>query len=50
MRLRLIKEELNEISKQIIEAAIEVHHTLGPGLLDAAYEACLEYELSQTPM
>lgn len=37
----------NEISHTIIGAAIEVHRTLGPGLLERAYEACLIYELKQ---
>lgn len=41
------RSELNEISGQIIGAAIEVHRTLGPGLLESAYEVCLAYELSQ---
>jgi len=29
----------------IIEAAIEVHRALGPGLLESAYEECLCHEL-----
>ena len=29
----------------VIGLAIEVHKTLGPGLLESAYEACLCYEL-----
>ena len=41
------RAELNEISEQILGAAIEVHRTLGPGLLESAYEVCLAYELSQ---
>ncbi|MEN9399680.1 MAG: nuclease superfamily [Bacteroidota bacterium] len=32
--------ETNEITKTIIGAAIEVHRTLGPGLLESTYEAC----------
>jgi GxxExxY protein len=36
---------LNETSERIIGASIAVHRSLGPGLLEAAYEACLEYEL-----
>ncbi|MCI0700915.1 MAG: GxxExxY protein [Planctomycetia bacterium] len=40
-----MKEKLNAISESIIGAAIAVHRELGPGLLEAAYEACLEYEL-----
>ncbi len=37
---------LNELSQAIIGAAIEVHRTLGPGLLESAYEECLGKELS----
>jgi GxxExxY protein len=37
--------ELNEITRQIIGCAIEVHKKLGPGLLESAYEECLSYEL-----
>ncbi len=36
----------NEIAKVIVEAAIEVHRTLGgPGLLESVYEEALVYEL-----
>jgi GxxExxY protein len=38
-------ERANELSNQIIGAAIEVHRFLGPGLLESAYQACLEQEL-----
>ncbi|MFG0241605.1 MAG: GxxExxY protein [Phycisphaerales bacterium JB054] len=34
------------LTRDIIGAAIEVHKTLGPGLLESAYEACLAKELS----
>ena len=37
--------EINEITGQVLDAAIKVHQTLGPGLLESAYEACLIYEL-----
>ena len=37
--------EVNEISGQIVDAAVKVHSKLGPGLLESAYEACLIYEL-----
>jgi len=35
----------NEITHEIIGAAIEVHKHLGPGLLESAYEECLFHEL-----
>ncbi|MGV3486446.1 MAG: GxxExxY protein [Planctomycetaceae bacterium] len=37
--------EINEITGQIIDAAMKVHTALGPGLLESAYEACLAHEL-----
>ncbi len=38
----------NEISKLILNAAIEVHRTLGgPGLLESVYEESLAWELNQ---
>ncbi len=40
--------EENEISKIILDSAIEVHRLLGgPGLLESVYEQALVYELSQ---
>lgn len=39
------KQHLNEITNRIIGAAIKVHKTLGPGLLESAYLACLALEL-----
>jgi GxxExxY protein len=41
-RSKLLHEALTE---KIIGAAIEVHRTLGPGLLESAYEECLCHEL-----
>ena len=41
-RRELILEDLTE---EILGAAIEVHRTLGPGLLESAYEECLCHEL-----
>jgi GxxExxY protein len=39
------RAELNRISRDIIDSAIKIHTVLGPGLLESAYEACLEHEL-----
>jgi GxxExxY protein len=36
-----------EVSGAIITAAMKVHTELGPGLLESAYLACLQYELRQ---
>ena len=41
------KDRLDEITRRIIGAAIEVHRHLGPGLLESAYESCLVFELKQ---
>jgi len=38
----------NEISKIIFDCALKVHKSLGPGLLESAYEECLFYELKKT--
>ena len=39
------KRDDSTLTGKIIGAAIEVHRTLGPGLLESAYEACLMHEL-----
>jgi GxxExxY protein len=39
------RAHLNKITSDIIGAAIRVHCHLGPGLLENAYQACLEQEL-----
>ena len=38
-------EPADQLSKEVIGAAIEVHRTLGPGLLESIYEKCLMREL-----
>jgi|SRR3989339_321017 len=37
----------NEISHKIFGAAIELHKTLGPGLLESAYEKALAFDLKE---
>jgi GxxExxY protein len=37
---------VNQLSNEVIGAAIEVHKNLGQGLLGSAYEECLSHELS----
>jgi GxxExxY protein len=36
----------NEITREIIAAAIRIHSVLGPGLLESAYRACMRHELN----
>lgn len=40
--------ELNQITDKVIGCAIEVHRSLGPGLLESAYEECLFFELQKS--
>ena len=37
----------NEITEVIIGCAIKVHKSLGPGLLESAYEECMDYEVAK---
>ena len=39
--------ETDLLTQKVIGCAIEVHKTLGPGLLESSYEQCLMYELNQ---
>jgi GxxExxY protein len=39
------KDELNQLSGAIVDAAMEVHREFGPGLLERVYEASLQREL-----
>lgn len=42
-----IKMDINQLSSQIIKAAIKVHKELGPGLLESVYQACMIIELER---
>ena len=37
----------NEISYKVIGAALEIHKTIGPGLLESAYENALAFDLRE---
>ena len=41
-----MKECNSALTETVIDCAIEVHHTLVPGLLENTYERCLAHESS----
>jgi len=42
-----VSSEVDATARAIVDAAVKVHKTLGPGLLESVYEACLYHELVQ---
>lgn len=38
----------NAIARIVINSGLKIHRSLGPGLLESAYEECLFYELKKT--
>ncbi len=42
-----ISDELNELSRHVVDAVFQVHKALGPGLLESVYETCLCHELKK---
>jgi GxxExxY protein len=40
----------NELSGRIIGLAIEVHNSLGPGLLESAYKECMFYKIAKSQL
>jgi GxxExxY protein len=43
-------EPLNDLSRRIIGAGIEVHRAIGPGLLESTYRTCMMFELRERGM
>ncbi len=37
-------KDIEQLGKEVVDSAFQVHSTLGPGLLESAYEACLLHE------
>jgi hypothetical protein len=50
VRIRYLVTKIlyKELSYAIVGAAMEVHRTLGPGFLEAVYQAALAHELTTT--
>jgi GxxExxY protein len=44
---QILTEELQKLSKEIVDIAYKVHKSLGPGLLESIYETCFCYELTK---
>ena len=40
-----IPDDLNELSRVVVDCALKVHKALGPGLLESSYRQCLVHEL-----
>ena len=38
---------IDSIAAEIVDSALKIHRELGPGLLESAYEVCLELELTK---
>ena len=43
--MKNVSELSEEVGTNVVEAAFRVHRALGPGLLESAYEVCMEHEL-----
>ncbi len=43
--MRITKSYLKDLTYHVTGAAIEVHKSLGPGLLESVYHKCLKHEL-----
>ena len=40
-------QTIEEIATEIVDSCFRIHKELGPGLLESAYQTCLEYELTK---
>jgi GxxExxY protein len=43
----LARQPNDDISRVVVDSIFKIHTTLGPGLLETAYEQCLAYELEK---
>lgn len=44
--MKITKKLVNALSYEIVGCAIEVHKTMGPGLLESVYQSCMHEELT----
>ena len=42
-----VAEEVEQAARHVVDAALRIHRTLGPGLLESTYETCMCHELSK---
>jgi GxxExxY protein len=42
--------DINQLSSQVIKAAINVHKEMGPGLLESVYQSCMIIEMNKVGM
>ncbi|MBN2538228.1 GxxExxY protein [candidate division WOR-3 bacterium] len=40
-----IPAETDAVARQVVDAVVKIHKSLGPGLLESVYETCLVHEL-----
>jgi GxxExxY protein len=40
-----VPAETHRVAREVVDSAFKVHSTLGPGLIESVYEACLVHEL-----
>ena len=45
-----VSPETEQVAAAVVDASVKVHKTLGPGLLESVYEACLCHELKERGM
>lgn len=43
----MVRSRENELAEIVVDASFQIHRTLGPGLLESAYEAILVHELQK---
>jgi len=44
---KTVSDELDEVARQVVDAAFSIHSALGPGLLESVYETRLVHELAK---